>query len=416
MDYDVIVIGGGASGMMAAGRAAERGKRVLILEKNAQLGAKLSITGGGRCNITNGERDEQKLLEHYGSAKPFLHSAFAQFGVEATYRFFESRGLPLVEQAHKRVFPTTEKAGDVVRVLEEYLQQGGVTVRCGASVDRITLLDGRITGVVVGNQRYTAQAYILATGGSSHPETGSTGDGFSWLAMLGHTVQESTPTIVPLAVADAWVKKLAGQTLRAVRISILLDGKRALVLKGDLLCTHFGFSGPLILNAAGAVADLLHEGTVTAQVDIYPPEDIGALDARIVTIFDTHKNKTLKNVWNAIAPLGSGQALIPLLSNIQEDIKIHSITKEQRRQIVDLLKGLPVTIQGLMGRDRAVIADGGVALNEIDTRTMRSKNYENLFITGDLLHISRPSGGYSLQLCWTTGFVAGSNAGEKIDK
>jgi predicted Rossmann fold flavoprotein len=249
----------------------------------------------------------------------------------------------------------------------------------------------------------------LATGGKSHPETGSTGDGFLWLAALGHAVKEPTPTIVPLAVQDNWVKKLSGASLLAVRVSFFLEGKRKITLKGDVLCTHFGLSGPLILNAAGDVADLLHAGAVTARIDAYPREDIGSLDRRITAAFNAHKNKTLKNIWNEIAPVGTGHALLPLLESVDPDTKVHSITKKQRRMIVNLLKALPVTITGLMGYDRAVVADGGLSLKEVDTRAMRSKRYANLYVTGDLLHIGRPSGGYSLQLCWTTGYVAGSN-------
>lgn len=408
--YDVIVMGGGASGMMAAGRAAERGKRVLLLEKNTVLGAKLKITGGGRCNITNAEEDEQILLAQYGEAKPFLHSPFSQFGVKDTFSFFESRGLPLVVQARKRAFPKTERALDVSRVLEAYVKQGNVEIRTGADVTKIEANDDRIGAVIVSGERVSADSYILATGGKSHPETGSTGEGFDWLSVLGHTVKEPTPTIVPLAVSDDWIKKLAGVTLRDVRIGFFLEDKRKIVLKGDVLCTHFGLSGPLILNAAGDVADLLHEGAVTARIDIHPADDIRSLDKRIMAVFDAHKNKALKNVWNEIAPVGTAQAILPLLKNISPDSKVNSITKEQRREIVDLLKALPVSITGLMGYDRAVVADGGLSLGEVDTRTMCSKRYPNLFVTGDLLHISRPSGGYSLQLCWTTGYVAGDHA------
>ena len=410
LNYDVIVIGGGASGMMAAGRAAERGKLVLILEKNTELGAKLKITGGGRCNITNAEEDEKVLLSHYGQAKSFLHSPFSQFGVRDTFSFFESRGLPLVVQARKRAFPKTEKALDVFKVLEKYLKEGKVEVRTGANVERIESTDGHITAVIVDKQKLSASSFILATGGKSHPETGSTGDGFSWLKKLGHRVKEPTPTIVPIAVKDNWIKKLSGVTLHGVKIILFLEGKRKIDLRGDVLCTHFGLSGPLILNAAGDVADLLHEGEVTAKIDIHPREDIGSLDKRITSIFDLNKNKALKNVWNDVARPGTGHALLGLLEGLDPNVKVHSITKDQRRQIIDLLKELPVTVTGLMGYDRAVVADGGLSLEEVDTRTMRSKKYNNLYITGDLLHISRPSGGYSLQLCWTTGYVAGSNA------
>ncbi len=409
-NYDVIVIGGGASGMMAAGRAAEHGRKVLLLEKNAELGAKLKITGGGRCNITNAEEDEQVLLSHYGKAKGFLHSPFSQFGVKDTFTFFESRGLPLVVQVRKRAFPKTEKAIDVFKVLEKYLQSGKVEIMTKSKVEKIQTENGQISYVMVNGKKFVGSSYILATGGKSHPETGSTGDGFSWLETLGHIVKEPTPTIVPIAVQDGWIKKLAGVTLKAIYITFFLEGKRKFVLKGDILCTHFGLSGPLILNSAGKIADLLHEGAITARIDVHPKESIGSLDKKITSVFDLNKNKSLKNVWNAIAPVGTGPALMPLLNNIKPDIKIHSISKEQRRQIVDLLKALPVTVTGLMGYDRAVVADGGLSLEEVDTRTMRSKKFSNLYVTGDLLHISRPSGGYSLQLCWTTGFVAGSNA------
>src|SRR3989344_4481144 len=408
-NYDVIVIGGGASGMMAAGRAAERGKKVLLLEKNKELGSKLKITGGGRCNVTNAEEDEKILLSHYGEASVFLHSPFSQFGVKDTFSFFESRGLSLVVQARKRAFPKTEKAVDVFRVLEKYFRQGKVEVRTRADVERIETQDNAIRAIVVDGEKLIASSFILATGGKSHPETGSTGDGFAWLEELGHTVKEPTPTIVPLAVQDEWIKKLAGATLSAVRINFFLEGERKLVLKGDILCTHFGLSGPLILNSAGDVADLLHEGAVTAQIDTHPQNDIGVLDKQIITIFDGNKNKVLKNVWNEIAPVGTSHAILPLLKQVSPGTKVNSITKDQRREIVDLLKALPVTITGLMGYDRAVVADGGLSLEEVDTRTMRSKLYTNLYITGDLLHISRPSGGYSLQLCWTTGYVAGNN-------
>ena len=406
--YDVIVIGGGAAGMMAAGRAAENGRRVLLVEKNRHLGEKLKITGGGRCNITNAEENERLMLSNYGAAEKFLYTCFSQFGVQDTFEFFEKRGLPLVVQARKRAFPVTESALDVFKVLEKYFKQGGVEVRADSKVEKIIAKSGRIEKIIVDGKEYSADAYILATGGKSHPETGSTGDGFVWLKTLGHTVQDPTPTVVPLAVKDVWVKQLAGVTFPNVKIAFSTNGKKCFAVKGNILLTHFGFSGPLILNSAGKVADLLHEGVVTALIDVFPDFDLGALDKHITKIFDENKNKVLKNVFKLIAPKGAAGVIIELLK-IDPETKIHSITKDQRRQIVNLLKGLSAEIAGLMGYDRAVITDGGVALKEIDVKTMRSKLCGNLYIIGDLLHISRPSGGYSLQLCWTTGFVAGNN-------
>jgi len=408
--YDVIVIGGGASGMMAAGRAAELGKRVLLLEKNKQLGEKLKITGGGRCNITNAEENERILLGHYGKAEQFLYSSFSQFGMTDTFSFFESRGLPLVVQARKRAFPKTEKALDVFDVLMKYLDQGKVIIKSGIRVTAIEGEKGLITGVVCDKEKFVAKSYILATGGKSHPETGSTGDGFLWLKNLGHEVKEPTPTIVPLAVEEMWVKLLAGVSLSFMKVNFYLDGKKKFSITGKILFTHFGLSGPLILNSASKVADLLHEGSVTATIDAFPDTEFKDLDKKIMEVFDNNKNKTLKNVFKEIAPKGTAQEILSLLPEVNDDLKIHSVTKEQRKKLTHLLKALPLTVSGLMGFDRAVIADGGVAVNQIDGKTMRSKLYKNLYVTGDLLHISRPSGGYSLQLCWTTGFVAGSNA------
>jgi len=410
--YNLIVIGGGASGMMAAGRAAERGLSVLLLEKNKRLGEKLRISGGGRCNITNAEKDRHILLKMYKEAEQFLYSPFSQFGVTDTFTFFESKRLPLVVQARKRAFPGTEKAEDVERTLEAYVRRGKVEVRTNSPVTKIVQKDGRISSVQCAGNEYTADAYVFATGSISHPETGSTGDGFKWLKLLGHTVVKPTPSIVPLAVKEQWVKDLAGVSLSFMKIVFFAEGVRRFALTGKVLFTHFGLSGPLILNGAQRVADLLHGGVVTATIDAYPDTDLGALERRIISAFDANKNKALRNMIKEITPRGTHKGVLTLLTeHMDVSTKVHSVTKEDRKRIVRLLKALPVTIEGLMGFDRAVVADGGVPLEEIDTKTMRSRKVPNLFVTGDLLHINRPSGGYSLQLCWTTGYVAGSHAG-----
>ncbi len=410
--YDVIVVGGGASGLMAAGRAGERGLKVLLLEKNKRLGEKLRISGGGRCNITNAEYDVRVLLKEYGKAEQFLYSLFVQFGVKDTFSFFEKEKLPLVVQAKKRAFPHTEKAEDVERVLEAYVRKNGVEVRTGSPVTKVLAKDGVITGVLSGEKEYKAKEYIFATGSVSHPETGSTGDGFKWLESLGHTVVKPTPTIVPLRVTEKWVKALAGTSLSDMKITFYVESVKKFNLSGKILFTHFGLSGPLILSNAYKVADLLYGGVVTATIDMYPHDDLGLLEKKIIGIFDAHKNKALKNIVKEIVPDGVQKGVLLLLAErMDTDTKVHSITKEQRKQIMRLLKTLPLTIEGLMGFDRAVVADGGVVLPEIDLRTMRSKVVKNLLVTGDLLHINRPSGGYSLQLCWSTGYVAGSHAG-----
>lgn len=429
MYYDnsdkIIVIGGGASGMMAAAVAAAEGKKVVLLEKNNALGEKLKITGGGRCNITNNERDQRNFLENYGRAREFLFSPFAQFGVQDTFDYFESRALNLVVQARNRVFPKTEKAWDVYKTLEKELQKQHVTIKSNIKVTKINTEKGRIVSVQTSQGIFEGKSFILATGGVSHPETGSTGDGFKWLRELGHTVKDPTPTIVPIATSDDWSHLLAGVSMTFMKITFFLDGKKQFSKTGKVLFTHFGLSSPLILNSAAAVGELLMNGEVTAQIDAFPETDLGALDDKVVHIFNqnkqsfspkgvvttlSNKNKLLKTVFPDLVPQGTVKGIQLLFPEINFDTPVHSVTKDQRKKIVNTLKALPIQITGLMGNDRAVSADGGVILEEVDMKTMRSKKYDNLYIVGDLLHINRPSGGYSLQLCWTTGFIAGKNA------
>jgi predicted Rossmann fold flavoprotein len=418
MKYDLIIIGGGSAGLMAAVVAAEKAQeekksvRICILEKNARVGEKLRISGGGRCNITNNTLDIREFLESYGENAKYLFSAFSEFSTKDTFSFFERLGLPLVTQARNRVFPHTERAEDVCQALFSRAQKLGVEIYTKSPVSEILQKEGSIFEIRVRGEFFQADSYILATGGVSHPETGSTGDGFGWLRDLGHTIHTPTPSIVPLRVAEKWVETVSGVALSFVKITFLVDGKKAFSKKGKILFTHFGLSAPLILNSSAEVAKLLPTGEVTANIDMYPDTDIGALDAQLVRLFDINKNKLLKNIAKEFCPEGMYEAVLKLLEQkgVQGDTKVHSITKVERRKIGDILKGVRLTVTGLMGFDRAVIADGGVPLSEIDTRTMRSKKIKNLYVIGDLLHVNRPSGGYSLQLCWTTGFIAGRSA------
>jgi len=406
--YDVIVIGGGASGMMTAGVAAERGRRVLLLEKNPKLGEKLKITGGGRCNITNDESDIHTFLAVYRDASKFLFSSFSQFNKDNTFGFFEKLGLPVVVQARKRCFPQTEKALDVYKALESFITKHGVVVKTKSAVQKILTKDKQIIGVQVGADVYSAESYVVATGGVSHPETGSTGDGFAWVQKLGHTVNKPNPNIVPLRVAEKWVKKLSGTSLSFMKIYFYLDGRRQFDRLGKILFTHFGVSGPLILNSAYEVIQILEKGKVTCIVDAYPDTDLGSLEKKVLSVFEVNKNKILKNILKEVVPLGFTETVLEQ-TKISGDMKVHSVSREDRKKIVRFLKAMPFTIDGTLGFEKAVVSDGGVVLSEVDIKDFRSKILPNLFFTGDMLHINRPSGGYSLQLCWTTGFVVGKN-------
>lgn len=412
--YDVVVIGGGASGMFAALRSAEQGKRVILIEKNKELGKKLSITGGGRCNITNAEFDTRALLAHYGEASKFLFSPFSQFGVQDTFDFFTKRGMPLVVEGGKRAFPETQSAPSVTLLLKTLLSKNGVTLKTGYKVQGfIQDEDGKIIGVQTNKEVFTAKSYILATGGSSHQHTGSTGEGINWLREIGHTVYTPNPNIVPLKVADQWVKELSGITLPFMKITFTDQNNSRKVgfsKTGRLLFTHFGLSGPVILNSAGEVKRMMGNGSVLAYIDLYPDTEVGTLRERLIAMFENNKNKALRNVLKDFMPSGTHTAMTYLIPQELRERKVHSVTKEERNAIVDLIKAMPVSITGTMDMSWAVVSDGGLELAEVDTRTMRSKKHDNLYITGDVLNIRRPSGGFSLQLCWTTGWVAGSHA------
>ena len=405
--YDLIVVGGGASGMMAAGTAAKKGKSVLLLEKNASLGNKLKITGGGRCNITNYQMDDRKLLAHYGDAGKFLYSPFSQFSVKDTFTFFEKKKLPLVTQARNRVFPKSERAHDVNQIMIDFVKANNVDIMFQTPVTDIQIRAGKISAIDSKNTRFTADNYAIATGGVAYPETGSTGDGFKLMEKIGHTVNNPSPDIVPLRSSDFWVKDISGTTLSFMKITFISQGKKAFSRTGKILFTHFGLSAPLILNASQKVAQLLKKGLVQAEIDLFPDTNLGALDKRLLKLFEQHKNKNILNVLTELLPKKIAQVIHDLARLEDSHKKVHSLTIMERKQILHLMKHLPLTIEGLMGMDRAVIADGGIPLQEIDTKHMRSKKYKNLYLTGDMLHVNRPSGGYSLQLCWTTGYVVG---------
>lgn len=411
--YDVLVIGGGASGMMAAISAAQSGAAVLLLEKNNVLGKKLSITGGGRCNIFNAEENERLLLANYGASKKYLYSAFSVFGMQQAREFFKAIGIDIKVEAKKRAFPVSQNAQDVVDALLGELSRLGVKVITGADVRQVYSKVGEVQYVQVGSIRYTAKSYILATGGASYSETGSTGDGFKWLEQMGHEIKEPTPNITPLATYDNWVKDVAGVAAKNVDVIFYLEGQRNFKISGDVLFTHFGISGPLILNNAYRVAELLELGEVTAEIDCFPKLNEKELDALVVKTLAEHPAKQLRSTLRFISPIGLNKAVTKLATR-QLDLYVNNseLSKLDRLKLVRLLKALPLKIKDLMGFERAVVADGGLMIDQLDVRTMRSKIINNLYITGDLININRPSGGYSLQLCWTTGHIAGANASQ----
>ncbi len=410
MQYDVAVLGGGAAGMMAAGRAANLSARVVVLEKNPSLGKKLLITGGGRCNVTNEEYDRQILLGKFKKNKKFLFSPFSQFGVEDALDFFHARSMPTKTEGLQRVFPASNTAQSVWNVLVAYMKKGNVEIMTDSPVFGFEYSEGSITGVRLHNGTIIrARAYILATGGKSRPETGSTGDGFTWLAEIGHTIIEPKASLVPVTIADQWAHTLAGVSLKDVKLTLLQNHQKQQSAIGDMLFTHVGISGPLVLNMSHDIGELLKYGEATLSLDMRPHTDIGALDSELVEHFATNSNKKIKNtLGHFITPALASVVLTK--SGINPELFVHSIYKDQRIKIVRTMKNLTMSVSGLLGPEKAIITSGGVELKEIDFKTMQSKKYPNLYIVGDVLNIDRPSGGYSLQLCWTTGYVAGTHA------
>ena len=412
-NYDVVVVGGGAAGMMAAGRAAECGAQVLLIEKNSILGKKLRITGGGRCNILNAEPDVKTLVAKYGKKGSALLGSLSRFGIADTMQFFENQGLPLKVEAEQRAFPASEKAEDVARTMISYLKAGNVEILSNTSVAGVRHTKGNISGIQLDDGRMvTARNYILATGGKSQPETGSTGDGFLWLAKLGHTVQESNAALVPIKLKEAWVKNLSGLSFQSAKLTVFQKEKKKEQRIGKILFTHFGISGPLALNMSKGVADLFAWGSVELLLDIYPEEDLGALDARTLAHLGEALNKKIRNGLGGIVPPRMVSTILAL-AEIDPEKQTNVLTKTERARLVRLLKALPLTVSGFLGVEKAVVTSGGVSLKEVDFKTMQSKLFPNLYIVGDLLDFDRPSGGYSLQICWTTGFLAGENAAQR---
>ena len=407
--WDTIVVGGGPAGMMAAGRAAERGQRVLLVEKNATLGKKLLITGGGRCNVTNAEFDTRTLLAKFKDNDKFLFSAFAEWSVPETLEFFHSRGMETKIEAEKRVFPVSNSAQSVWDVLVNYLKQNKVSVLSDSPVAGFTKEKNQITGVVLKNgKEIKAKSVILATGGKSRPETGSTGEGFDWLRSIGHKVIESDAMLVPIATKENWVKKLAGLTLPSAKITLLQNGVKQASRKGKVLFTHVGLSGPTILNMSRDVGELLKYGEVQISLDVLPNLDYGQLNLKLQEIFKENDKKQFKNSLSGLLPSSLAPFIVEL-SGIKPETKCNSVSREERLQLVQLLKHFNLSVDGLLGVDKAIVTSGGISLDEVDFRTMSSRLFPNLYLVGDILNIDRPSGGYSLQLCWTTGFLAGNS-------
>jgi len=406
---DVLVIGGGPAGMMAAGRAAEKGAEVILVEKNNRLGVKLLITGKGRCNITNADSNIRNLVEKYGKNGKFLFSALNAFGVEETVSFFEKRGIKTKVERGNRIFPVSDKSMDVLNGLIEYMKEGEVKVKTKVQVKEFVMKNRNIEKVqLVNGDEIQANQYVIATGGQSYPATGSTGDGYSWCENMGHKIIKPEPSLVAVVTKENVVKKLEGLSLKNVEISVYQNNKKQDSRFGEAIFTGQGMSGPIILDMSKKINQLLRNGSVKLRIDFKPALTIQKLDKRIQDDFKKYQNKQYKNSLDDLLP----KKMIPVvikLSGIDPDKRVNSITKEERKVLIKLLKEFELEVTKTEGFERAIVTAGGVDLKEVDPKTMKSKKIDNLCLVGEVLNLDGPTGGFNLQVAWSTGFVAGDN-------
>lgn len=407
--FDIAVIGGGAAGVMAAIRAGQLRKSVILIERNDSIGRKILITGKGRCNITNTAPIETFIGKFGGSGK-FLRTALFKFFNTDVMEFFSSRGLQMKIERQGRVFPVTDKARSVVDLLMKTLAESGVKVMCNARLKSIKVQDGSFRLRTESSQSISAGKVILATGGASYKATGSTGDGFNMAAALGHTISSLSPGLVPLTTKETWVKDLQGLGLENIRVTFELGKKRLISDIGELMFTHFGISGPLVLDLSGDVVALLGGGKmVRALIDLKPALGAEQLENRLLNEFQASGKAQFKNVMKGYLP----QRLITVfmnLSGIDPEMEVNQITQKERRAVIGLFKSLPLTINGSLPIEEAMVTGGGVSIKEIDPRTMASKIIPGLYFAGEIIDGCASSGGYNLQQAFSTGHLAGESA------
>ena len=408
----VIVIGGGPAGMMAAISAAECGARVSLLEKNEKLGKKLFITGKERCNLTNAA-DIEEFFRAVISNPKFLYSAFYSFTNEQTIAFFESLGLKTKVERGGRVFPQSDHSSDVISALSRELSRRKADVLLHTEVKELIIEEGRAAGVLLSSgKKLYADAVIVASGGISYPSTGSTGDGYRFAESCGHRVTELSPALVPMEVKEWYAKELMGLSLRNIQIRIT-EGKKKLYEEfGEMLFTHYGVTGPVILSASSVVGNRLKQKELTLHIDLKPALSEEQLDKRVLREFEANHNRQFKNAVDSLFPAKLKPVMVEL-SEIPEDKKVHEITKEERLRFVRLIKDFTMTLTNLRGYNEAIITKGGVSVKEVDPGTMESKKVSGLYFAGEVLDLDAVTGGYNLQIAWSTGYLAGMSAAER---
>ncbi len=415
---EVLVIGGGAAGIFAAIAAAEAGASVTVWEKNNRLGKKMMITGKGRCNVTNAGTVQDIIKNMTGNGK-FLYSALNQWDNEAVMAYFEEIGVPLKVERGRRVFPVSDKATDVVEALERELKRLKVKICYERSAKELLTENGALVGVKdQKGQLFPCQCVVLATGGNTYPATGSTGDGYAMAERAGHTVTELLPSLVPLETKENWVAECAGLSLKNGLLTVYQNGRKIDQGFGEMLFTHWGISGPVVLSLSRSVCKCLRqqpEAAVTVEINLKPALDKEQLDKRVVRDFSKFSRKNFSNALNELLP----QSLIPIiikLSGIEPTRETNSVRKEERERLVDLLQHLTLTVSGVRPITEAIVTAGGVSVKEVNPKTMASKVVDGLFLAGEVLDIDGYTGGYNLQAAFSTGHCAGAAAAAYLEE
>lgn len=412
MEDKILVVGGGASGMMAAVLLAQKGYPVHVFEQNEKLGKKLYITGKGRCNLTNACESVEELLKAVVSNPKFLYSAFHHFDNHQVMEFFETLGVPLKVERGGRVFPVSDKSSDVIGALERRMKKLDVKIHLNSRVKRLLLERGRdgkssrVRGILLENGRVVeGQRVLVASGGMSYPSTGADGSGYRFARLLGHEVVQPVPSLVPLLVQEGYVRHLQGLSLKNIRFSVW-DEKKCLYQEfGELLFTHQGISGPVVLSASAAIGRRLRESPVTAKIDLKPALSEAQLDARLLREFENNSQKQVKNVVSALYPASLTPVVIRL-SGVSPGKPVSTVSRQERRKLLEITKAFPMTIVGAGSFREAIVTKGGVSVREIHPSTMESKLVSGLYFIGEVLDLDAMTGGFNLQIAWSTAWAA----------
>ncbi len=414
MRYDVVIIGGGPAGMMAAGRAAELGAKVLLLEKGGGLGAKLLMTGGGRCNITNKTEGPKETAMRYGEAARFMRPLLYEFGPDEVVAFFEGSGVKTAIEEHGRVLPVSNDAGYVLDALVAYLDAGGVEVRLGAEVRKVVKKDKSVKAVVLASgEEVIAGRFLIATGGMSYPASGSTGDGYAFAKALGHRIIPPRPALTTVIAGDGSTDGLQGLSLSGVKVSLYKNDKKIAEDNGDVVFTANGPGGPVVMDMSKAVGEALlgraasRPGSVELRLDLIADIGFKALEQRLIECFEKGPRRFLRKTLEKFLSQRLAKAVVER-AGIGVDKRSGEVTRAERKRVVGLLKEFTVKVRRLAGFERAFITAGGVDIKEVDPRSMRSSIINNLYLAGEALDIDGPTGGFNLQICWSTGYVAGT--------